>query len=355
MNIYKIYQSTFLEKSLKSLDGLRGISILFVLIGHGAFAFKPLLGDLFPVFGNQSFGVSLFFGLSGFLITLLLLKEEDKNNKISLKVFYIKRFFRIFPPYYFYLFVIFLLWTFNYVPMSKIDMYASLAYLWNYIPETSEWLVGHSWSLAVEEQFYFLWPLLLVFTSRKYSVKIVYALIILSPLIRLGTYYFFPEFRGRISIMLHTRVDTLMFGCLCAFYYNNGTLKSIVDKFNRYHFTKIIIFFTLTIAPFARILFSGKYTLPIGYTIEGVTIFLIIANLLYLDRETILYKALNNKVLRHIGILSYGIYLWQQLFLSHHFELNIVARLSLLYGVVLLSYLFVEYPFYLLRRKAIRQ
>ena len=343
--IKEAYLSSFKEKSIPSLDGLRAISILLVILGHSSFIFDktlPFLANYFSIL--QGYGVSIFFGLSGFLICSILLKDKNNIGKVNLKLFYIKRLFRIFPPYYFYLLCVYIISSFYEWGPTKVELVAAILYLWNYVYQTKFWLLGHSWSLSVEEQFYIFWPLMVSILSWNNLKKTIIGLILFSPLIRLGMYYLFPEWRGRISIMLHTRIDSLMYGCLLAFYYDSITekLSEIVAK---YKLIPILLTFCLAISPLLRYLFKGAYGLPIGYSVEGLSFVLLIFVSMKLNSNNIIFKFLNNRWMRHIGILSYGLYLWQQLFLYHeiNFSFTILRYLGL-YFTVLVIYICIEYP-----------
>ena len=151
---------------IPSLDGLRAISIGMVLTAHlaasvTALEHRPLL--LYTI-GNGNRGVSVFFVISGFLITSLLLKERELTGKISLRDFYLRRAFRILPPFWVFLACIAVIWKLRIIETSWTNLGVALIFLRDYIP--GDWWTGHSWSLSVEEQFYLLWPAILVFLER---------------------------------------------------------------------------------------------------------------------------------------------------------------------------------------------
>jgi peptidoglycan/LPS O-acetylase OafA/YrhL len=152
------------QKKLPSLDGWRAVSIALVLIAHSKYAagFPAMLGSALDGFNANgiapgSLGVRFFFVISGFLITWLLLQEQAKHGVISLKHFYLRRALRILPVYFLYLFVLGFLTHYS-QPAS--DWLTNLTFTTNYFwpPEPT----AHLWSLGVEEQFYLLWPGLLV-------------------------------------------------------------------------------------------------------------------------------------------------------------------------------------------------
>jgi peptidoglycan/LPS O-acetylase OafA/YrhL len=139
---------------MPSLDGLRAVSILIVLLGHlsGTHGFVRLnlgIGDY------AHLGVVVFFVISGFLITTLLMQEYRLHGTISLKLFYARRSVGIFPASYGYLAVIGFFGALGVFHLTWSDMWHGMTYTMNYAPLRS-WQVGHLWSLSVEEQFYLL-------------------------------------------------------------------------------------------------------------------------------------------------------------------------------------------------------
>lgn len=157
-------------KYIKELDSFRAIAVLFVIIGHGA-GVNNYLSKVF----NADFGVNLFFVLSGFLITWILLvnREEAKSAGLSVasifKMFYIRRTLRIFPLYYLCVVIFFLLSSIltdnNRFIFPWLFTYSANWYF--IIHQTWVGHISHVWSLAVEEQFYLIWPTVMLLVSRK--------------------------------------------------------------------------------------------------------------------------------------------------------------------------------------------
>ncbi len=146
-------------KHLRDLDGIRGLSILFVLALHASY------GNL----GGGFLGVDIFFVLSGFLITALLLAEHQNTGRISLGSFYLRRAFRILPPIACCLVMTFFLWDIIAPPTVKFWPAATkvLLFVSNFAPTESMRILAHSWSLSIEEQFYLIWPLILCLYTKK--------------------------------------------------------------------------------------------------------------------------------------------------------------------------------------------
>src|SRR4030095_6240895 len=213
-------------KHIPSLNGLRAISILFVIIGHiGMRNFK--LADS-P--GGQ-FGVNIFFIISGFLITLLLLQEEKKQGKVNLKKFYARRILRIFPAFYFLLFIYFILQSTGVLHFYINSWITSLTYTKYFpIPHAREWESEHLWSLSVEEHFYLFWPFAFAFLKR-YRVSIALLIIIAIPISRAVNFWNGSEaFNAQGTIL--QRADALMMGCLLAIYreQNFGLVRKLGEK-----------------------------------------------------------------------------------------------------------------------------
>lgn len=146
--IEKAKNSTF--KRIPSLDGLRAISILLVIIGHARSSFGSTVSEnvlLWKILGNQQLGVSSFFVISGFLITNILMNEYAESKTIRLTRFYKRRIFRIIPAFYFMLLTVGVLALFKVINLSLVDLLAAATFTWNYVLSTKDWWVGHSWSL----------------------------------------------------------------------------------------------------------------------------------------------------------------------------------------------------------------
>ncbi len=342
---------------IPSLDGVRALSIGLVLVGH---TFQKSTGSSpssFPwnVLGNGSLGVEIFFLISGYLITRLLLTEFDQSHRISLSKFYVRRVFRIFPALYAYCAVLFLLVKVRLLHVSLGSFVSALTFTTNYSPYADAEALAHIWSLSIEEQFYLLWPaclsLLLRLKDRRFVVRCVIMLILLAPLLRVGTHVWGSDFlASRLYVSLHTRMDALMFGCLIALLEGAKSFESFYAKYGRYSI--VCAGAVLVVSPLMTHAFGGRYVYLIGYTLEGVVFSLAI---LWLVRNpaTTLGRMFNGPAVVHVGVLSYSIYLWQQLFISTSLIPSkcVIASLLLTICFAQVSYRFVEKPFLRLRQR----
>ena len=328
-------------RSIPSLDGLRALSVLAVVSGHTQSAFLDGL-PFKSLFHHEYQGVAMFFVISGFLITHLLLKELRRDGSIDLKRFYLRRTLRIFPPFYAYLAAIAILIFTGRSQINATSMLAAATYTWNYIPQANGWLIGHCWSLTLEEQFYLLWPVCMSFFSRRVNLRIAIGVIVLSPLSRVVTYVAVPAFKGKLWMMLHTRLDTIMMGCLLALLIEMNLWPRIRKA--ACHPVAVIaaVSFLLFAHPPLEERWKGWYSMPAGISLENVAMAVILLYAVFCH-ESPLGKVLNSRPLRHLGVISYSLYLWQQLFTGPQPP---GLPLNVLFIVVCaeLSYFLVERP-----------
>ena len=203
---------------IPSLDGLRAISILLVVVGH---AISPkAFPTLFTMFGHLgNYGVRIFFLISGFLITTLLLKEHDRTGHISLKNFYIRRSLRIFPAFYLYVATIVVLSSLGMVVLYQGDLLHTLTYTMNYHMKRS-WYLNHIWSLSVEEQFYLLWPAVVLLAKPRGGLRIAMWVVLLAPIMRVIMAFGFDANPTSLTRHFQAVSDALATGCLLAGFYN---------------------------------------------------------------------------------------------------------------------------------------
>lgn len=351
-----------------SLDGLRAISIIIVIFSylvlnkHIAFHFLTDVKWLMPIsllLTDGSLGVNVFFVISGFLITSLLLKEESKE-KVSLKNFYIRRTIRIFPAYYFLILIYFILNLLNVISINKISWISSLTYT-KYFFGNYDFVTDHFWSLSVEEHFYLLWPLLFIggIKIRKWAL---WFLIFSVPLVKIYAHYYNTTLFGNELFhdnSIFFRVDSIALGCLVAVY-----LERILEVMH----AKFILFFRFSVISLFLIRFIPKIPLKFGFgdyfildilfnSISITSNILIVLIMLYsiFGPKNIWFKFLNNRVIIYIGVLSYSLYLYQQFFTakSDYWVCQFPQNLLFIGLSALFSYHMIEKPFLTLKNKFI--
>jgi peptidoglycan/LPS O-acetylase OafA/YrhL len=338
------------EQRIPSLDGLRAISICLVLLSHLAgtrnFPLPAASGNFWAL---GEFGVKVFFVISGFLITGLLLSELAKTDRIRLGRFYFRRTLRIFPPYYTMLGVLVVASALGYLQLTPRDVAHTLTYTSNYYPERS-WFVGHTWSLSVEEQFYLIWPAVLIMAGTRRAFVIAAIVVLAVPLIRVMEWELFRAATGSgIGARFETVVDSIAIGCLLA------GARPILHRTAWYPRLLASPFFVLV--PILAMLGNLTHDHPLVSFAVGMSL----ANIcvaLCLDWTVTFYQGrigriLNAAPLVFVGWLSYSLYLWQQPFLNRAsgaavaaFPLNIILTVAL----ALTSYYLVEQPSLRLRK-----
>ncbi len=289
-------EATLQGDHLPALDGLRAVAVFVVIAYHGLWTFVP--GDL---------GVTAFFVLSGFLITWLLLREHDRTG-IGLPRFYLRRVLRIFPAYY-----AFVAASFAYDHLKGQDWPAGLTlaattYTVNYYnathghPITS---VAHAWSLGIEEQFYLLWPLLLIGLLRLHRVRngliAIIALIV--------AWRTWLVLQGAPSAYVYnafeTRFDSLAIGCLLATVTREAWFHRLAPWVAHWWLALI----TVVAVVAARKQLPHDWHYSVGFSIEALLIALLIVQLLQVYKHPA-WSWLQNPVVRWLGLLSYSLYLW---------------------------------------------
>jgi len=314
-------------KRIPSLDGLRAISISLVVIGHLAYSGHA------PKFLEQyaNLGVRIFFVISGYLITTILLGEHARTGTISLRDFYIRRAYRIFPAAMCFIFTITLLYWHT---LRWYDIGAALLYLVNF-DALRPWVIGHLWSLSVEEQFYFLWPSVLRKWHR-HRVAILWAVILAAPFARALFFYFKVEGGGYGNLL--TVGDNLATGCLLAMFSNRipeirGTAAALMVA-------------ALALVPLYDAN-TGLRTIFMLFVLSPLLHFSIAGILLHVVRRP--YRILNLAPVVWLGNISYSLYLWQQPFLDRAAPIRYGALWAL--GLACVSYYAVERPMLRMRER----
>jgi len=296
-------------------------------------------------FGNL--GVKIFFVISGYLITNLLLDELGRTNKIHLGKFYLRRTFRIFPACYVLVAGLILFNLFGWVSLTPQDVLHTVTYTSNYYPARS-WSVGHTWSLGVEEQFYLLWPAALVLLGRRKAFIASAATLLICPLIRTGYWHFYNV--PGIGYRFETVADAIATGCLLA---NARPWLHAQLLYKRILETRLFV-----LVPAAVLLADTFYGRPTIYYLISHTV-MNIGIALCLDwcvtyHTGVVGRVLNSRPLVFIGVISYSLYLWQQLFFNRYSTLAInqfPANLVLAGIAALASYYLIELPCLKLRQR----
>jgi peptidoglycan/LPS O-acetylase OafA/YrhL len=341
---------------IPSLDGLRGIAILLVLIGHASYSLPQAMAPVLRFAGNGALGVNIFFVLSGYLIYQLSVREADRTGGFNWRQFYLRRVLRIFPCFYFYIAVLLALVGLGVFEIHWPALVAAATFSQNYrhlwdVGErgpSDDFVIGHYWTLALEEQFYLTWPLLMLLFRKNWLFPTLIAILALAPLFRIATYQLMPGSRGQLGMMFHTGFDSIAAGVLLGELTRGPRagpwLTALAGK---WWLSGIAIAYPLLIArPLAGSL-GGAYSHSIGKSIELACICLVISAAVS-QRDSLLFRFLNWKSLAYVGVLSYSLYIWNNLFLYeagiaslNYFPVNIVC----VFGMAIFSHYLIEKPF----------
>lgn len=356
-------------RSKPELDTLRFISILLVVLHH------QFLTDnvFFEWTKNYAWiGVDIFFVLSGYIITSALKIELEQTETINLKKFWIKRAFRLWPHLYFTLLITTpVLWYFGKNNSQIMDNFKNL--YWHYFIHVGNYshgifgklhtLTSHFWSLSVEEHFYFIWPIILIFLMRlKNKIYIGLAILFLMPL----AFRIYHASNGAsyefIKLSTHTRFDELIFGCLLALLpLSQKKINRVTDSilwgicFVLFYIGTSVLDDKSTVYPLAAFNFT-----VLSFA-SGLLIYLA-----EFGHEKGIRFLLKNKVLSKIGILSYNIYLIHFLVIIVFYGLNekvfhikndlVNSFLVFVFSIVISywMYVFIDLKVHKLREKIIK-
>jgi peptidoglycan/LPS O-acetylase OafA/YrhL len=360
------------RRTFVALDGIRGIAVLVVMASHFDWLLPEgmLLTPVRRVLDFGWFGVDLFFVLSGFLITGILVQTRAATNYFA--VFYMRRILRIFPIYYATLLAAF-------VCAARIPSAASLLpplrEWWLYALYLENWIalwvhgwppnaIGHFWSLAVEEQFYLLWPLCVLAFSRETLARVALGGALLALVIRCAWVGLAGANIG-MTLATFCRMDSLLTGALCALVYLRHVGGNPIRHLKVWCVAPLAAFVALAILTHGALAFIAS----VGFSLLAIGFGALILGAAVNDRESDpLQRVLRNRVLSRVGKYSYGMYvyhvplLWAcQLLVFNRlpaalvvqpvFAIAYVCGLALLtFAVAVISYEYVERPILGLKR-----
>jgi peptidoglycan/LPS O-acetylase OafA/YrhL len=336
---------------IPGLDGLRAISILIVLWAHSmgtrnvpSFLRVSVFGDL---------GVRTFFVISGFLITTILVAEHQKRGRISLRDFYVRRIYRIFPAFYVYLAILVAVMALGWITLPADDIAFAATYTMNFHARRAWWL-GHLWSLAVEEQFYLVWPVVLAVLRPQRALWFALGAIVAAPVLRVLAWLAWPQVLPLTDQAFPFVFDSLATGCVLALarerLETSPTYLVWLDSPS---------FWVLPLACVVALAVPrAGFNLALGVTIGNLGIAMAIHRCIRHPSYPV-GRVLESRPLVFIGALSYSLYLWQQPFVNRHADSLVNSfpfHIAVAFGAALASYYLVEQPMLALRaRRAARR
>lgn len=336
-------------RHVPELDGIRAIAVALVMASHAGLYGKVPGG----------FGVTMFFFLSGYLITSLMRVEVIKAGRVDFRAFYLRRVLRIMPPLYATLVILTLL--------APLGIFGK-AVNWSGVPWDYLFLSNYSalwgqagglpsplWSLAIEEHFYLLFPAVFVLLIAKFSDRQVAAAFLAGCgvilVLRFVTVWFFPASIPQNYIWTHTRLDSILFGCILAMY-QNPLLEADAWRPKSW---QAILALLLVVSTFST--GSEVFRQTLRYSLQGVGLFVLFSFVLS-ARSTTVNRVLGSRPLVWIGLLSYTLYLCHMaIFQAVRTNFHLSALVAAIVGLPLalafaqLMRTFVEVPILCWRRR----
>ncbi|HEY5959842.1 MAG TPA: acyltransferase [Polyangiaceae bacterium] len=307
-----------LRPHIPSLDGLRAISFLIVFLGHACTTVIP-----------ASFGVTTFFFLSGYLITTLMRVEEHETGRVNLKHFYLRRILRILPPFYSAFALSLLLSQLD--PSLRPSDPDPAAILWQALQVSNYWIAKHGWSsivpgtgafwsLAVEEHFYLLFPAIYLFfgsrgLSARQSAVILWGACALALIWRCVLVVGMGSHPERTALCSDARFDSILFGCALALWDNPAFEPNAesVELPSRWRLCVLPAAALLLVVTFA--VRNPAFRETWRYTLQGVGLTAVFVAAIRWPRWYV-FRPLNWRPVRFVGVLSYSLYLVHQLILE---------------------------------------
>jgi peptidoglycan/LPS O-acetylase OafA/YrhL len=337
-------------KVISGLDAARALAVILVLIDHFRF-FERFFGAAHP--GTGSLGVMIFFVLSGFLITSMLLKEYRQTGNISLANFYRRRAYRIFPNFY-------CCWILTtvvcYLGRDFHWKHAALSffYLMDYgralAPENVQpWMhMGVSWSLAVEEKFYLLWPLLLLALLKRPNVIRILVSIILGQWVYRAV--LIMHFHVRQSYVYNTfdmRADALLVGCLLAMMVENDRVRLLCCKLLRGQWVSALAPLALVLSVVAPP--TNQVAGLVEWSMQPLIIAVMLLQAVYWGAKS--WTFMGHATVRWTAQVSYALYLYHPLALR---VIILIGMRHLGYPAVILTFIMAPASYYLVERPFMR-
>ena len=337
------------------IDGLRGYAILGVLVAHASHVF--IFDESDPLATAAGFmgrlGVLLFFAISGFLITLLLLRERERSGSISLRGFYRRRTLRIIPAYVCYLAVVFAASGAGRLAVDSRSRLAALTYTMNFTPRPSL-ATEHIWTLSLEEQYYLIWPLVFAALGPRLAFRCLLAFMLAAPLLRQWLGPIFTDWDMDPARIFSS--TTIGAGCILAYVVWDRRAWPRLNALRALdNIPTALVVATLTLACVCPALLRGAEVCALSHPV----LFVIAASgpAWAAWRRVRFTSLLAHPILIRLGTLSYSLYLWQQPILMNNGwndTLPFAARLALLLASASASYHLIERPFLRLKDRGSR-
>jgi peptidoglycan/LPS O-acetylase OafA/YrhL len=340
------------DERIPSLDGLRALAIGLVLadhIGWGEYA-PPALSWFARVARAGDLGVRLFFVISGFLITTLLRQEYEHQGTISLRRFYFRRTLRIMPPFFFFMAIYTITGAAKVVPWNPSDALYAWTLTMNFHNDEVVWTLAHLWSLSVEEQFYLLWPGLMLFVGLRRASALLAAVVVASAGWHLASYLYLTTPSFELRHTFRGVAQWLAAGALLALWRKRLHAIQWYRDALGHPGLPVVLVIGIGLA-WTGIGYWRRSDLTIAGAVFGTALLIDWA---MTHPRALLAAPLNWRPMVWIGRISYSLYLWQQPLVFDHSTsvwLRPPQALLLLIPLAALSYYGIELPTLGVRRR----
>ena len=345
------------------IDGLRAFAVIFVIFFHLQF----------PLFHGGYIGVDIFFVISGYLISSIILRDINNNN-FNIYEFYLRRVRRIIPVLSFVILSTFVLALFVLLPYQLIDFsfsaissifFFSNFYFWQYSgyfsPNSDSLPLLHTWSLSIEEQYYIIYPIvLLIFINMLKLKKTTFILFLILSILSI----FFSQFSGNLKIIYPYFEKNFIFfnqSSFASFYLPFGRIWELLIGYFLFNYSKK----SLESSIFVKNLFSIIGCILLIYSllffdknsphpgiITVIPVFGTSLIILFCDKKTIIFNLIANNIIVFIGLISYSLYLWHHplfVLINLYFEeiiiTNYIFYFFVLFTISFISWKYIEIPF----------
>lgn len=332
------------------IDGMRGLSVLLVIIGHlvgnrllAANVDMPVLasGMLPEIAAIQAYGtvalrtlastlstlgVNIFFIISGFLITTLLLAEHGQTGRVNLSAFYIRRIFRIIPAFGAYVLCVYLATAAGLIHVANREFLMAASFQCNVPWADCTWWLGHTWSLAVEEQFYLVWPFLFVVTPAPFRTAVAATLLLATSL-------------GALVVPALKSFTPICAGILLA---SSPLLSAWMQQRCQRAWIANAALALIVLASYVGRSPVLKLVLDLAVPVCLAVVFISL-----LSGRGLFAPLVQHDAFRRLGLVSYSLYLWQQMFtgrIDYYADAPALSHAVLMIPAALLAWAVVERP-----------
>ena len=327
---------------IKGFNGIRAIAVLMVLITHFKLSDYLFFNHDVSSITSGTTGVYIFFCLSGFLITYILLKELELKKIINIKYFLIRRILRLLPVMLLYCLIVFLLMIFGYIEYNLPSIVYALTYTTNFsLKKYYNPLLYHFWSLGVEEHFYLFYPFVFALKSKVKILIVLFILIMFSLIVKIlqvNYILYMKELTENYRWTIPSILPILM-GAIMSLSLTYSKIKSYIE--NR----KLLLLLIGVLLFINELFISNIYVVKFGLNYLGQSIGIsFILTFIFIQQESVFVKILETKPLVFIGKISYGLYIWHVLFAYLVFSKNLNIYLGLLLSFItsIVSYYTIE-------------